>query len=186
MNKLELLYLFVYALWFLAFFWILTNSKPRKKFLNDIFSLKNIVINLSVSSVLILQYLFFQKPTTVTTLFASLGIALLLIGIGISIWSKVELGSNWGGAFLERDKSIQKNFTTSGLYKYTRNPMYMGFILIWIGGAVMLQSVLFLIFSVLLIIFLNKAAAKEEKDLEKQFGKKFIVYKHKTPRFIIV
>ena len=73
---------------------------------------------------------------------------------------------------------------TTGLYSYTRNPQYVGFLLITMGLNVMYLTVITLILWPILAALYWKLAKREEKDVEEQFGEEFTEYKRKVPAFI--
>ena len=73
---------------------------------------------------------------------------------------------------------------TTGLYSYTRNPQYVGFLLITMGLNVMYLTVITLILWPILAALYWKLAKREEKDIEEQFGEEFTEYKRKVPAFI--
>ncbi len=74
---------------------------------------------------------------------------------------------------------------TSGLFKISRNPIYLGMLLILLGEAILLGSIITFIFPLLFIISTNVAVIPiEEKMLEKRFGKKYLDYKNKVGRWI--
>ena len=74
---------------------------------------------------------------------------------------------------------------SSGLYAYSRNPIYAAFCLIVIGLGLLLNSFWILVsfipaaFTVFYI-----AIAKEEKYLENKFGAEYIEYKNKVRRWL--
>jgi protein-S-isoprenylcysteine O-methyltransferase Ste14 len=76
------------------------------------------------------------------------------------------------------------NLVTTGLYKYTRNPQYVGFLIITLGLNVMYLTVITLILWPLLAALYWKLAKREEKDMEEQFGEEFLEYKRNVPAFI--
>jgi len=74
---------------------------------------------------------------------------------------------------------------TSGLYKYSRNPMYIGLVLSLLGWAALIGSVLSLIALPLFIWSMTQYQIRFEEDLlERKFGKDFIDYKKKVPRWL--
>lgn len=74
---------------------------------------------------------------------------------------------------------------TSGAYRISRHPMYLGFVLVLIGVAILLGSlspcVVILIFAILMDQVFIKV---EERMLEARFGGEWRAYKHKTRRWI--
>ncbi len=74
---------------------------------------------------------------------------------------------------------------TSGIYAYTRNPMYLG-VMLWMASASLYFDKLWiLIMCVPLLIFMNKVVIeKEEAYLERKFGDEYTAYKNKVRRWI--
>lgn len=90
--------------------------------------------------------------------------------------------SKWGMP-AELNTNRQNKIIKTGPFSFSRNPIYLGLILIVLGGLLALRS-----YTVLLIPFVisyfYKAVLKEEKILEKHFGKEYLEYKSKVRRFI--
>src|SRR3989344_3872379 len=76
---------------------------------------------------------------------------------------------------------IKKNrFVTSGIYKYSRHPQYLGFILIILGWFIGWPTILTLIMSPILIYNYIRVCKKEEKELIKN-NPEIRDYYNKTP-----
>lgn len=74
---------------------------------------------------------------------------------------------------------------TSGLYKYSRNPVYLILCAAPIGIGLIFQTYwAMLSFIPSLIIVYFTAVKKEEKYLEKKFGKEYLDYKKKVRRWL--
>ncbi len=74
---------------------------------------------------------------------------------------------------------------TSGIYAYTRNPMYLGVMLWMAAAALYFDKLWILIMCVPLILFMNKVVIeKEEAYLEDKFGDEYRTYKAKVRRWI--
>jgi protein-S-isoprenylcysteine O-methyltransferase Ste14 len=73
----------------------------------------------------------------------------------------------------------------AGPYHFTRNPIYIGFVLVYFGLAIMLTSmwVLLLLLPVLLILQ-RGVVEREEAYLERQFGEAYRKYKSRVPRWL--
>jgi hypothetical protein len=73
----------------------------------------------------------------------------------------------------------------AGPYKISRNPMYLGLALAYLGIAIAGQSVSALILlPVVLAIIQRRAIEPEEAFLEKRFGANYISYKEKVRRWL--
>ena len=74
---------------------------------------------------------------------------------------------------------------TSGIYRYTRNPMYLGLLLILLGWAVFLANLVAFIFLPAFIVYLNRFQIRpEEKALASLFGQDFANYRSKVRRWL--
>ena len=77
------------------------------------------------------------------------------------------------------------SLVTSGIFKYSRNPMYLGMVLILISTAVKFSfygGVLVIVFFVYFITIFQ--ILPEEKAMKKLFGEDFLKYKNKTRRWL--
>lgn len=73
----------------------------------------------------------------------------------------------------------------TGLYRYSRNPIYLGLAVILFGWGVYLSNILTLLFLVGFVLYLNRFQIEpEEKSLEQRFGVQFEEYKHKVRRWL--
>ncbi|MDB6165359.1 MAG: hypothetical protein JWQ83_499 [Lacunisphaera sp.] len=74
---------------------------------------------------------------------------------------------------------------TSGVYRATRNPMYLGMLLSLTGWAVWLGQLMPFIFLPLFVLFLNRwQIAPEERALERTFGADYAFYRARAHRWI--
>ena len=73
---------------------------------------------------------------------------------------------------------------TTGLYKYTRNPQYLGFLLITGGLNVQWLTIITTAIWPILFILYYRLSKIEEKESEAKYGEEFSQYKRATPRFI--
>lgn len=73
---------------------------------------------------------------------------------------------------------------TKGLYRFTRNPAYIGVILIHAGLGIACASWLFLLLVVVLAVLFNANLSAEERYLLYRYGDEYRKYKNSTPRWI--
>ena len=77
------------------------------------------------------------------------------------------------------------SLVTSGIYRYSRNPMYLGLLGFLIAEVLLLGNLLGLALLPLYIMTMNKRFIKpEEIALESLFGQSFIDYKQKVRRWL--
>ncbi len=72
----------------------------------------------------------------------------------------------------------------TGLYKYTRNPQYIGFLLITGGLNIQWLTIITTALWPVLAFLYWRLTKIEEKESEARYGKEFLEYKRTTPRFI--
>lgn len=73
----------------------------------------------------------------------------------------------------------------TGTYKYTRNPMYVGLLVVLTGYAVWLGSLSpFLLIPVFYWLITNIQIKAEERILEEKFGQEYLDYKSRVRRWL--
>ena len=74
---------------------------------------------------------------------------------------------------------------TDGAYRYSRNPMYLGLLILLCGWATYLGSVSpFLLLPLFIFVITNMQIRYEEKILEEKFHQAYRDYKHSVRRWI--
>jgi len=77
------------------------------------------------------------------------------------------------------------NMVVSGPFKYSRNPMYLAFTIIYIGVTVAVNTWWLLIFLPFVLWVMHKGVIlREEAYLERKFGKDYLDYKSTTNRWL--
>ena len=71
------------------------------------------------------------------------------------------------------------SLVTSGIFKYSRNPMYLGMLMILLGLAFMFNLIGGILFTLLFAIYITKYQIRpEEEVMERLFGEDFLKYKN--------
>ncbi|MDP3071386.1 MAG: isoprenylcysteine carboxylmethyltransferase family protein [Opitutaceae bacterium] len=77
------------------------------------------------------------------------------------------------------------SLVASGIYRATRNPMYLGALVVLIGWAVFLANALALVLAGTFVVYLNRfQIIPEEKALTTRFGPEFAAYCAKVRRWL--
>ena len=85
---------------------------------------------------------------------------------------------------IQNTSGIKKEFVSSGPYRFTRNPQYLGDVILFVGITLLSNSLYLAIVHVLgAMVFLITPLA-EEVWLKKQYGEQYIQYERATPRFL--
>lgn len=101
------------------------------------------------------------------------GLAVFLFGIIFTITAVINFATS------PKDKIINK-----GLYRFTRNPTYIGMILMQFGITIACASWLYFLLTSTLLIMLNAILPSEERYCFYNYGEDYLEYKNKTPRWI--
>jgi len=136
---------------------------------------------ISVAAMLLLN-IYFPFAEFIYFPFNLYGILPLIAGFAIAIIGKEkfeEAGTNIK-TFNQPDKLV-----TDGLFKYSRNPMYLGFISALFGICILLGSISPLIVVVTFAIITDRWYINfEERVLVNKFPQEYVSYKSKTRRWI--
>jgi protein-S-isoprenylcysteine O-methyltransferase Ste14 len=74
---------------------------------------------------------------------------------------------------------------TTGIYRTSRNPIYLGFLLVLLGLAVLLRSLTpFLVVIAYVILIERNVIRFEERLLADKFGEQWVEYKKRTRRWL--
>lgn len=179
----------LFVIW--RIYWRITEKsadleKPKSKEQAAFFSSKRLVGNffqLLVGLGIILPLLGVKiLPMDHNSTVPLFGFVLVLLGIGICIIARKELGTNWANA-AEYQVKQKQTLTTTGIYSYVRNPIYFGLLLAAIGAGLVGESYIFLIFMAC-SVFVYIQSKREEKILEEHFGKEYRDYKKRSKMLI--
>lgn len=109
------------------------------------------------------------------------GFILLLTGFLIVITAHAQMSKSWRMGI---DRKTKTKLINTGLFRHSRNPVYLGLIIQSLAVFLLILNLTTLILFVLLLADLILIISSEEKFLEKQFGKEYLSYKKKVRRFI--
>ena len=101
--------------------------------------------------------------------------------------------------FVKASRAIKKHKTTifpdgipsflveEGIFQLSRNPIYLAMIILMIGISIVCQNIAGFIFPVIFYSWINKRwIFEEERNLKKAFGKKYLDYCTKVPRWFLL
>lgn len=112
-----------------------------------------------------------------------------VVGILFIIISLFFLGKSLRQFFLTKNTVIlikpASSLQTTGIYSATRNPMYVGLAILYLGISCFIGNWWnFILFPLLLIIVQEFVIRKEEKYLQIEFGQEYKEYRAKVRRWI--
>ena len=136
---------------------------------------------LSIAVMVSLHFLF-PGVTDLVFPWPLLGVIPLALGIGINLVADRSFKQhNTAVKPLEKSTAL----VTHGVFRVSRNPMYLGIVLILLGIAIFLGSLTPYLVVFLFAIFIDIVFIRfEEKKLEETFGEAWLEYKKSVRRWI--
>jgi protein-S-isoprenylcysteine O-methyltransferase Ste14 len=110
------------------------------------------------------------------------GSLLLIAGFFVRVWATFHF-------YQHRMKVIslspQQALVTSGPYRFSRNPLYLGGnVFIFFGAALLLGSPTAVFITAIHLPLVDLFIRREERQLEKRFGEEWVRYKNRVARWI--
>ncbi|WP_182406319.1 isoprenylcysteine carboxylmethyltransferase family protein [Psychrobacter sp. GP33] len=121
--------------------------------------------------------------------FSVTGSKWLSVGLGITGLSVAAMGvTQFKKAQTTVNPKTLENAThlvTSGIYQYTRNPMYVGLVLILLAWALYLSHLLTLVLLAVFISYITRfQILPEERVMKQKFGDKYRAYLARVRRWV--
>ena len=110
------------------------------------------------------------------------GLAIIAGGVAIALWAEI--------AFLRAGTATlpiypSSTIVSSGIYRFSRNPMYLGMSLFTAGLVLAFNSAWYLATLACAIVAVTRLAiVPEEKYLERKFGQSYLGYKTRVRRWL--
>lgn len=123
-------------------------------------------------------------PVPVSAFAQWLGLGLAALGFILGLMALIEFRRT-RTRVASGPKKATAGFVSTGIYHYTRNPIYLGFVFMLIGLSLSMGTYWGVILAWPLIVFMNNLVIKpEEISLEKRFKDQYIDYKSKVRRWL--
>ena len=135
---------------------------------------------------LIISIYFSSKKIDLINIPFQLEISFFILSLGILVFINPVL------KFIKLKTTINpiqfeetNRLVTSGIFKYSRNPMYLGMLMIIISTSIFYLNIYSILTPFLFVFWINKFQIKrEEIFLTEKFGKEYLSYKNKTRRWL--
>ncbi|MEO0085042.1 MAG: isoprenylcysteine carboxylmethyltransferase family protein [candidate division WOR-3 bacterium] len=108
------------------------------------------------------------------------GLVLIVTGLALNVLAHRALGDNWRLGIDERHPG---SLVTTGIYRYSRHPIYVFFFLYLLGTFLIEGRLLLLGFWLALSLLLHLEALQEERFLESRFGLAYLDYRSRVRRY---
>jgi len=112
-----------------------------------------------------------------------LGVVIWTAGVGVLLWCVWSFYSTGKGTLAPW--SPPRHLVRVGLYRYTRNPMYVGVLLILAGWAVSYRSGALAVYAAIVgLAFHLRVVYGEEPWLARTYGAEWQAYRDRVPRWL--
>jgi protein-S-isoprenylcysteine O-methyltransferase Ste14 len=128
------------------------------------------------------DYMFEARPIAVLHA-PAVGVLLGLTGIALAAWGRITFAV--AGTEIMPTSASNTALVTRGPFRFTRNPMYLGLVLLALGVALYFATVHFLAVPVLLLLLCNFVFIPfEEAKMQRQFESSFGAYRQRVRRWL--
>lgn len=110
-----------------------------------------------------------------------LGAVVLYFGVSIILWGFISLGGSFRTSI---DYGEHTSLVTRGVYRYSRNPMAAGLMLVGWGTALLHQTTYSLVVATGLTLANRLRVSHEERQLRRILGSDYLLYLQRVPRFL--
>ena len=109
------------------------------------------------------------------------GFCIGMLGDVIFLLSVLCMKDSWRAGIPDTDKT---ELVTTGIYRYSRNPAFLGFDLQYVGVLLMYGNLLTLAFSLFAMVMLHLQILQEERYLTNVFGAPYQAYRSHVCRYL--
>ena len=109
------------------------------------------------------------------------GLILMALGTAFFITAMATMNTNWRAGY---KKGQDTNLVTHGIYRYSRNPAFVGFDLLYIGCALAFPNPVNIAAALVSMVMFHIQILGEEQFLTDTFGREYKDYKAKTMRYL--
>jgi protein-S-isoprenylcysteine O-methyltransferase Ste14 len=127
------------------------------------------------------NYFFMRMPLMDNNWLKIIGLALLLISFGIVFIAQIQMRNSWR---IGIDHNSRTDLVSDGLFRYSRNPIYVGMLGTLLGLLLVTPNIFTLVLAVIVFILIQVQVRLEEQYLFKTHGQAFLDYKQKVRRFL--
>lgn len=125
---------------------------------------------------------FLRAPRFSLPFVTAFGVLFISLGFLLRVWAAVHF---YNHKMRVISLEPQGALITTGPYKYSRNPLYLGGnVFCFFGAALLFGSPTALVMTVLHIPLVNLMIRREEEQLEREFGAEFRTYKKQVRRWL--
>ncbi|MGM0168687.1 hypothetical protein IGI39_004442 [Enterococcus sp. AZ135] len=108
------------------------------------------------------------------------GVVLTISGVIVFLIAVRTMGLNWRAGYNEKQKT---ELVTTGIYRFSRNPAFVAFDLLYLGVALIYPNMMMILMAVMAIILFDQQIRGEEAFLLTVFGDRYRAYQDEVRRY---
>jgi len=149
-----------------------------------------LLLKIATYSVVFVEIIsIFTTQSMFGLVFKLFGVIFCTVGDCIFFLAVYTMRDSWRAGIPSEDcsdteKGPELKIIKTGIYKYSRNPAFLGFDLVYIGILFMYFNPVLLIFTLFAMVMLHLQILEEEKFLPTIFGEEYVDYKKETKRYL--
>ncbi len=105
----------------------------------------------------------------------------MLLSLGISTASLMDLGDSWRVGVIEEQETA---LIERGIYRFSRNPYFLAYLLMFAAYTTLLKSPLLLVLSVIGFGMVHAMILREERYLTSKHAADYERYRQRVPRYL--
>lgn len=151
-----------------------TGDKPHKVIITE-----RIMSCATILTIIVEVVSICMANVTLAPSVRAIGIALGIMGVLSFALATISMQDSWRVGIPE-EKTV---LVTNGIYKWSRNPAFVGFDLLYLSICLLYFNIPLLMVSLWAAIMLHLQILQEETHMENMFGEEYVQYKKKTMRY---
>ncbi|KZX14345.1 methyltransferase family protein [Methanobrevibacter curvatus] len=139
-----------------------------------LFSIEFKIISINFINLSIINFYSIYRIFSIT------GLTFTYLAIIIFVLALYYFDNSWRVGI---DNQNQGELITNGIFKFSRNPVFLSMNLFFIGVFLVFPNILFLLVTIALLVAIHRIILNEEKHLLKHYGEDYIKYQKQTNRY---
>lgn len=151
--------------------WAFGSAKGRQRLAGAAFAI----------SIVMLAFAAAEAALRSESSYGLIGALVSMAGGAIVIFAQVQMGRAWRVGVRKGDAPL---FIRHGLFRFSRNPIFVGMMLVGLGIAVVANSWWAWAALISFVLACREQVRIEEAHLSDNFGRAYIIFKNDVPRWI--
>ena len=116
-----------------------------------------------------------------SAIIAWLGVLFCVAGLLLLMWSLISFGKSFRVGI---DTEHPDKLITTGVFAFSRNPIYVAFAMILLGQFLIFPNWILLVYLVAGVWLFHSQVSREEEYLKQHYGKEYVEYSNRVRRYL--